>query len=351
MSVQSGSIRFNTDSSKLEIYNGEQWWEIDTTSPYEQTGGTRGVVLGGYDTPNNGSNKIEHINIATTGNAVDSGGDLLAARYGMGALSDRTRGLSFGGRNDPSPAASVNVIQFVTIASDSDATDFGDLLSGQGWSQNAGCSNSTRGIIGGGYQNPQSTATKNIISFVTIQSLGNALDFGDLTYARGALAAAASPTRGIYFGGRTAPGNDDKVVHIDFVTISTAGNAADFGDLAVATSHFTAFSNAVRGVKGQGYQGSGYSSRVNTIDFITMATLGNTTDFGDATRAQASLGSASSRTRGVFIGGNTPSSPYGVDVMDYVEIMTIGDAIDFGNLTDAQKEGTVALSNGHGGLG
>ena len=33
-----GSIRFNTDSSKMEIYNGEQWWEIDSTSPEEQTG-------------------------------------------------------------------------------------------------------------------------------------------------------------------------------------------------------------------------------------------------------------------------------------------------------------------------
>ena len=42
-----GSIRFNTDSSKLEIYNGEAWWEIDSTSPDEQTGGTRGIVLGG----------------------------------------------------------------------------------------------------------------------------------------------------------------------------------------------------------------------------------------------------------------------------------------------------------------
>ena len=37
----SGSIRFNTDSSKLEIYNGEQWFEIDATSPNQQTGGTR----------------------------------------------------------------------------------------------------------------------------------------------------------------------------------------------------------------------------------------------------------------------------------------------------------------------
>ena len=29
----SGSIRFNTDSSRLEIYNGEAWFEIEATSP------------------------------------------------------------------------------------------------------------------------------------------------------------------------------------------------------------------------------------------------------------------------------------------------------------------------------
>ena len=39
----SGSIRFNTDSAKMEIYNGEQWWEIDSTSPEQQTGGTRAL--------------------------------------------------------------------------------------------------------------------------------------------------------------------------------------------------------------------------------------------------------------------------------------------------------------------
>ena len=347
----SGSIRFNTDSSRLEIYNGEAWWEINSTSPDEQTGGTRGVVLGGYSTPNNGSNMIGHINIASTGNEIDSGGDLLNARYGMGALADRTRGLAFGGRNDPSPAASEDVIQFMTISTGNNAIDFGDLLSGQGWSQNAGCSNRTRGIIGGGYQNPQSTSNKNIISFVTIQSLGNAIDFGDLTSARGALASASSPTRGLFIGGRTGPGNDDKVTTIDFVTTSTTGNAADFGDLRTATSHFCGFSNAIRAVSGQGYQGPGYTSRVNAMEFMTMASLGNSIDFGDATRANSTPGSASSSTRGVMIGGGKSPTPYGTTVMDYVEIMSEGDAIDFGDLVDDQSEGLAATSNGHGGLG
>ena len=38
-----GSIRFNTDSKKMELYNGEAWWEIDSTSTDSQTGGTRGL--------------------------------------------------------------------------------------------------------------------------------------------------------------------------------------------------------------------------------------------------------------------------------------------------------------------
>ena len=87
MSVQSGSIRFNTDSSKLEIYNGEQWWEIDTTSPYEQTGGTRAVMAGG-GFPN--TDVIDFVNIDTTGNAADFG-DLTRGLYLVQAVASRTK--------------------------------------------------------------------------------------------------------------------------------------------------------------------------------------------------------------------------------------------------------------------
>ena len=346
-----GAFRFNTDTAKLEYFDGSQWVNVTTTSPEQQTGGTRGVILGGYKYPNGASDQIGHINITTTGDEVDSGGDLIAARYGLGTASDRTRGLAFGGRNDPSPSASVNLIQFVTISTNNDGTDFGDLLSGQGWEQMAGVSDGTRGVIGGGYQNPQSPSTKNIISYVTIQSLGDAVDFGDLTSARSACTSAASPTRGLYIGGRTAPGNDDKVTTVDFVTISTLGNASDFGDQTAATSHHGGCSNAVRAIAGQGYRGPGYASQSNNIDYFTIATLGNAIDFGDSIRAAANLPACSSSTRGVFVGGNKNSSPYGVNEIDFVTIMSTGRSEDFGDLTSDQNEGVAALSNGHGGLG
>ena len=64
-----GSIRFNTDSSKMEIYNGEQWWEIDATSPKQQTGGTRGIWGGGE--VSGAVDVIQFANIETTGDTID----------------------------------------------------------------------------------------------------------------------------------------------------------------------------------------------------------------------------------------------------------------------------------------
>ena len=74
MTATSGSIRFNTDSSKMEIYNGEKWWEMDSTSPQEQTGGTRGVIAVGSNTPTTPYVvDIQYINADSTGNAIDFG--------------------------------------------------------------------------------------------------------------------------------------------------------------------------------------------------------------------------------------------------------------------------------------
>ena len=79
----SGSIRFNTDSSKLEIYNGNQWWEIDATSPEFQTGGTRGL-FGGGESPSL-QDRIDFINVDSTGDAADFG-DLSFARRNLRSM-------------------------------------------------------------------------------------------------------------------------------------------------------------------------------------------------------------------------------------------------------------------------
>ena len=320
-----GSIRFNTDSSKMEIYNGEQWWEIDSTSPEEQTGGTRGLYAGGQSN----SDTIDFVTIETTGNTTDFG-NLISSREGVVGSGDRTRGVFFAG--SPGPAD----IQHVTFASTGNATDYGQDT-GAAPSSGAGFQNSTRSGVAGGQGNTQQ------IDFITTQSSGVSNDFGDLTDGRGGNTGASSPIRGLFFGGYKSP-SSTSLDTIEFVTTSTTGNAGDFGDLAASRYFFGAGSNAVRAVIGSGQQ---YPSIINTIDFVTMATLGNAKDFGDATTSGYGNGASASGTRCVW-GGD--SSPGLTNTMDFVQIMTTGNAIDFGDLNTATRY-VGATSNGGGGLG
>ena len=138
-----GSIRFNTDSNKMEIYNGEQWWNIDSTSPTEQTGGTRGLFYGG-NTPSN-RDRIEFINLGTSGNSVDFGNLLSSQGEGGAGSADRTRGIISGGGGP-----TTDTIQFVTIASPGNATDFGNLTVSRNYS--ASVNNGTRSVTGGAFR-------------------------------------------------------------------------------------------------------------------------------------------------------------------------------------------------------
>ena len=346
MTIKPGAFRFNTDSMKLEIFRGSanysgtasmagigtlaasQWEEIQATSPEVQTGGTRGLTMGG----NPATNTIDYVTVSTTGNATNFG-DLNNAVFTGAGLASRTRALYFGG--EQAPGTQINVIDFVTIASTGNASDFGDVSGGSLAHGTAGVCNGTRGINMGGYRAP---AKLNEISYVTVAQQGNTVDFGDLIAARDARRGCASSTRGIASGGSTP----SQVTDIEFITMSTLGNGADFGDSATANGNGGGCSNSVRGIfnSGQGYG--------PIMEYITIATLGNSIDFGDNIfDGYGNLGGMASPTRAVFAGGANPSAS---DLIEYVQIMTTGNAVDFGNLTVAR--GYVAsVSNGHGGLG
>ena len=330
MSVQSGSIRFNTDSSRLEIYNGEAWWEIDSTSPNEQTGGTRGIWAGGGPSP---TTRIDFVNVAATGNAVDFG-DMLGNRHYSRGYGSRTRGL-WGHSVD-----NTSEISFITIASQGDAIDFGDHT---GTCQSGCWTGDATRACGWEGQNP----TTNVIGYVTIASQGDAKDFGDQLQAVRHTCGVQSSTRGILPGGWSNQPSDGNTNIIQFITTSTLGNAADFGDVGISQSirGHAAGSNGVRGVYGGGIR---YPSGVQTgLEFITLATLGNGITFGDLLYSgRQESGGCASPTRAVFGGAYSPSA---LNTINYVNIMTTGDAVDFGDLTIAR--GTGALSNGHGGLG
>ena len=322
LTITSGALRYNTDSSKVELYDGSQWTEVQSSRP-DLNGGARGVFGGGAG----GSNVIDYINISSTGNALDFG-DLTSPSRGFNAsCASNVRGIWAGGYV-PSPAASSNVIDSVTISSTGNAADFGDLTVGRYYL--AGCSSATRGLFGG---SGPSTGT-NTIDYITMSATGNAVDFGDLTLARGQLFSCSSPTRGVWAGGNTPTAQNI----IDFVTISTLGNAQDFGDLTVARATNAGCSNSTRGL-------FGFTS--SNIDYITLSTLGNAVTFGSGTLGRTVPAACASSTRGVWGGGY--ATPAYNNTIEYVTIAVQGNAVDFGDLTAARGQ-FAACSNAHGGL-
>ena len=151
-----------------------------------------------------------------------------------------------------------------------------------------------------------------------------------------------SQTRGVFAGGDT-PGA--KVNLIQYVTISTLGNAADFGDLNQLRGSVAQASNATIGLVGGGASPTYFSS----IDKITISTLGNAVDYGDLLAVVSSHGAGASPTRILFAGGYSPSAPTKVDVIQYKQFASDGDCVDFGNLLNACAI-PHPVTNGHGGL-
>jgi len=236
----------------------------------------RGVCGGGVTTAGATTNVIEAITISSIGNASDIGDLTEARRASLGACSNNTndRGVWAGGNN----GGYSNVIDYITISTHTGtATDFGDLLVGEGRRNVMGTSNGTndRGIFAGGRE--ASPTYVDIITYITISSAPTATDFGDLTQARRGYDAGVSNgtnNRGCFMGGNASGGVDNT---IDYITISSAGNALNFGDLTTTSLAGGATDNQInnRGVRGGG------TGPANTIDYITISSLSDAQDFGD----------------------------------------------------------------------
>ena len=322
-------------------YNSQNWLTLPKGTTEERfpnfatnavsDSSARGVFGGGDPHVNT----IEYITIATLGNGTDFG-DLTrqsGALDGNGCAS-RTRGIIAGGNIAPSTSSATNIIDYITIASTGDATNFGDLT--QARQQAGGISNSTRAVFAGGYH---PSAFDNI-DYVTIATTGDATDYGDLIQGLYATATGASPVRGVIAGSNSGGAENS----ISYLTIATTGNAKDFGDLSESRFRLSGCSNSTRTVFGGGVT----PSNTQTIEFITISTSGNGQDFGDLYKHNQRGNTASSSTRGIFAGGSQPFSAG--NVIQYIAIPTTGNSIDFGDLV-YDENGLFGLSNAHGGLG
>ena len=339
MVIPSGSTETRPNPPSDVDLNGNQ--KISSSG-----GRGRGVMAGGAESlssPYTISDRMQFIEIATQGNAVDFG-DLSLARYYVRGTASSTRGV-FAGGTYPSPAIT-NTIDYVTISSQGGANDFGDMsLQRNGL---AAFGSETRGILAGGYTSPVNSQT-NVIEFITIASTGDANEFGDLPrFGREIMAGFASPTRGIIAGGARGAITTDVESDIQFVTIASLGNSQRFGELRRRRYRLPGASNSTRGLT----FGGRYPSDTNgtkEIDFITIATEGNAQDFGDLTDDIHESGALASQTRGINFGGETPDPL--TKVIEFVNIATTGDAKNFGDLLSVVGDDPAGISDVHGGIG
>ena len=335
--IPTGAVRYNTDSNKMEVYIGSTWMEVSTTFESAPIGG-RMLVQQGNVSPRTG---IDYINMTTGGNAVDFG-DTTKQYYECAACGNNTRGVFAGGTY----GSNNNIMEFVTIATSGNAADFGDMA--EATNPGGGGGNQTRGILCGG-----AYPSSNMISFFNMQSKGNAADFGANSPFTGAYSAAlGSPTRTIMFSGRlTSPGpgyttTDD----IWFITPQSTGIVNDFGTYQNAAGSDGSFnaagaSSSTRGIIAGGYAGTHPSgSNTNQMEFLTIATTGNSVDFGDLTKASQMSKGAATSVRGLFAHGQESN-----DSVDSVIFTSLGNAIHFSDLTFNTGSG-MSLSNAHGGL-
>ena len=246
--------------------------------------GTRGLFSGGYTPPSNVKH-IDMITLETQGSAVDFG-DITSVsnQLGGGNSGSSTRAfVRFGGEVSQPASAYTSAAETIDIKGGTGAIaqSFGDLTVGA--SGKMVLSNHVRACMGGGQIAPNGNP-QNVIDYFTIATFGDAADFGDLTVARASGDGLASPTRGIFCGGFVGPSTMKN--EMDFISIASTGNASDFGDLDTNKRHSATGSNQTRGIIGGGQ----VPGTTTAMAHITIASTGNAVDFGDMTAARQSQG-------------------------------------------------------------
>ena len=337
---EAGTTRFNQDFGTLEFFDGVSW---KTVNSYSRGGAAGRGIVGDTGT----GNRYQYFNINTLGNTQDFGtwsttnGSTGGA--GNGGGSDGIRGVWSGGT---SPTVG-NSIEYNTIASAGNFVNFGDLVD---QSDSGGTSSSsTRAVVAGAiHRSPLSGVTR--MDYIEIQTLGNALEFGNLnTSGNSQCDGFSSPTRGFFEGGGYPTADNS----INMITIASKGDAIDFGETTQAASYKRNVSSTTRGIACGGrisYPAGPFS---DTIEYITMASTGNAIDFGNLTQARHSPAGAGTLVRGVFCGGytwTTVPSTSSVNTMDYITIASTGNAQDFGDCSNADSF-MSGISDSHGGLG
>ena len=228
---------------------------------------TRGLCMGGNYPANN---IIEYVTIAAGGNSIDFGDCNRDVQYGIGGCSSSTRGFAAGGY-DSTPGVDLNTIEYVEISTLGNMQDFGDLTNNAS-RYGPAFSSPIRGFYVDGSGSPRKE-----INVWIMASKGNSIDWGDSTDSASQLGGCSNSVRGVYL----VNGGDGVGTTIDQVSLSSLGNAIYFGDLGRSTDADAASgATQTRAIFAGGFASPAITN-MNNIDYVTIMTAGNAQDFGD----------------------------------------------------------------------
>ncbi len=217
------------------------------------------------------------------------------------------------------------------------AIDFGNLIEQSGDTPGSAVTNATRGVYqvytGSGVASRQ-------LQYVTISTLGNAASFGEFIVNSSSMAAWHNGTYG-YFARQGGSGANIFAV----ITVDTEANATATGyTLDPNFLHYGAASagDDTRMLVAGGETNGGLA---NMIQYITMPMVSNASDFGTLSFARRNTEGTGDDTYSVWGGGWTTGSIYS---MDYVTTQTTSNSSSFGSLSAARNDAGAVTDGSRG---
>ena len=243
----------------------------------------------------------------------------------------------FAGGYTPSvnPNDCFNNVDAITIPTLGNTIDFNNLTANLAGGY--ATADRTRVVYSGGIGPRAYTpgVTINSIQYANFASQGDYVDGGDLNNTRAFGAAICDATRSIC-ASRAMPSYHTS---IDYFNTQSSGGGQDFGDIHTAKGYCAGMMSSTRGLIAGGiYCCPGVS--YNVTEYVTIASTGNAVNFGDLSSGRYDMGSFGSSTRGMVACGSGNSR-----VIEYFTIASKGNATDFGDSVNVYGTGKYSASS------
>jgi hypothetical protein len=368
-----GDLYYNSELNYFESYTSNGWFpiaaapgiptEVTATNTPTSRAYNNGRMTVAFTTPTNGGSPTSFIITPspTTSPTTFTGSSSPITVTGLASSTQYTYTVAATSPYGTSAASSAS--SGVTATTVPQAPTIGTVTAGNAEASVSFTAGATGGSTITGYSitsSPASTTTTQSASSspYTFTGLTNGTTYTftvTATNANGTSAASsasssitpdsATPDRAVFMGGVSSTYfASNAISNIDYLSISTTGNATNFGNLITARIGLGGFSSSTRSIIGGGSNTS--NSSVSSIEYVTIASPGNATSFGNLTNPKGYLtGALSNDIYGMWYGGAINNSFPETAQMEYVTIATTGNGTLFGNLATTVFGGAVGAGN------